>query len=314
MAIRFNPLSGRLDLVNHTVKVIDVVDDDARFALTPAQVNVGDIVREVGAPAVEGEIIVADAGTEEADGTYGETSPANGKRTFSQNGANEYRFAFSGTRWELLLNADDSVVYYDQDDLDVDLPSDVVNWLADTGDTPVPSVTLGIAPVDAIAAGYNYIVVDTAQLANSNGWLGITQPAQLVGNAVISASTQPFNTGGWTEVIFDSVVAGFDANGRWTNTSGGPVSVWCDLAFKLWMGGVSGPTNIALQLRVNGVEDSTARTLWETVHSDTMNSGLAVSQSFILQPGDYLSLWIYPSENITGTVFWGNQNVFTVWK
>ena len=51
---KFNPFTGKFDNVNHVAKLVEVEDSAARLALTSAQVNVGDIVREVGVPAPEG--------------------------------------------------------------------------------------------------------------------------------------------------------------------------------------------------------------------------------------------------------------------
>ena len=199
---KFNPFTGKFDNVNHVAKLVEVEDSAARLALTSAQVNVGDIVREVGVPAVLGTVIVTGAGTTAANATYTESGTDNGKPVYTA--PNGYYFSFVSGYWELFDDANMSL-YYDSNYEDPGSPADVGAWAEITGTAPLPTVTQGVTPVPAVPAGETYVAVDTAELDNAAGWQSFSglPPFQITNSANTS-----LGSGSWVLIPFGDQVLG----------------------------------------------------------------------------------------------------------
>jgi hypothetical protein len=143
-------------------KLVEVTGSVARLALTASQVNVGDLVKEVGQL---GTIVVAGAGTAVVNGTYIEDGTEGGYKKFVKAGGLKITKPEAETPW--VIEDDANVYYYDVYAEDSQSPADVVSWDVDAGDSPAPTVTQGIA---SIAAGGTYVVLDVAELDNAAGW------------------------------------------------------------------------------------------------------------------------------------------------
>lgn len=150
-------------------KLVDVVDRAARLALTSSQVNVGDIVREVG-EVVENSITVTGAGDPDADGVYIPEGTENGRTKWRNQTNTQVKLVWAGSNYWLFYNDDTaSAMYSDSDELDVSSPLDVVNWGALDSGSPVPVLSeTGTPP------GGTYSVTDVANLASELGYVNLT--------------------------------------------------------------------------------------------------------------------------------------------
>lgn len=156
---------------NVGAKVVDVVDRAARLALTASQVNVGDIVREVG-EVVENSITVSGAGSFEADGDYVEDGTEQ-SRTRWRKGDQKIVWAGSGY-WMIYDDNLAMPLYVDGNQADVESPLDVTGWVEDSGAFPAPSFAQ-----TGIPAGGAFLVLDTAKLDDDAGWQAL-QPGPVL--------------------------------------------------------------------------------------------------------------------------------------
>lgn len=154
------------------VKLVEVSGTAARLALTGTSVNVGDLVKEIGQAEQAATFIVSGGAGTAANGTYTESGTENGRPKYV---FGDYRIAFlGGYGWRLYYL---TTPYYDEEyGPDDNTPATVFGWI-DTpdGSYPAPAVTAGLPYVAGITATNDiYMVIDTAELDNSAGWLKLT--------------------------------------------------------------------------------------------------------------------------------------------
>lgn len=144
-------------------KLVEVADATARKALTSGQVKVGDMVKEVGTPAVLETVIVSDAEYSEFNGTYTEDGMSGGEKKYSKGSKSIHHGG--GGNW--YISDSGTNVYQSTSGL-------TGPWTPLYGGTP-PTVTEGLPSLPEVA-GTNkiYTVLDVANLANDSGWLELT--------------------------------------------------------------------------------------------------------------------------------------------
>lgn len=296
-------------------KVLEVVDSTARFAVTSSQVNVGDIVREVG----QDTIITIEC--------VGDVSGSLQWQAIAINGT-EYYFADGG---DIHIEEDASAVdvataltaFLVGLGLSADRDGDFITVVGDASLAIVdPYVSLGfdITEVQAgIARGKTWTVVDVQSLDSDAGYVGYGGAEIMMSVMDNWSSVQSFSSY-WEPVEAPNINVNngsYDpGTGLFTAPAAGLYLMIVNVLFHNDVESLLPGKVIALQARKNGNEDSFAVKLFseEPANMRTVTGVLP----YALEEGDTLGVYaeMIPHTATDGGDFWNEYSgfVFTVIK
>ncbi len=185
-------------------KLIEVVDSIARKALTSAQVNVGDIVREIGQTPI---FTVSGAGSSVANGEYlpflveGEDVDGS-KPTYSKADFSCYIFfsLYSGS-WVISPDADSGASLYFDSNYGQTLAD--AAWDQSDGDSPAPTFAVTRPEIDP---GGTYIVLDVTELSSDDGWQALNAQKSFAQLNWDYVGGETVFGGAWAELVSFDVV------------------------------------------------------------------------------------------------------------
>lgn len=234
MSILSNLLRVRAGASGLIPKVVEVVDSTARLALLSSEVNVGDIVREVG----QETIITIEC--------VGDVSGSLQWQAIAINGI-EYYLADGG---DIQIEEDASAVdvataltaFLVGLGLSADRDGDFITIMGGDSLTitdPYASLGFDITEVQAgIAPGSTFVALDLASLSTEEGWQKYSGSTPIIIRTGFldgdGDTSYTLSAGTWTKIIFDDIISGAEyidlENGLMTPPKGyGVVSIYGDV-------------------------------------------------------------------------------------